>query len=213
MNNTQGIRQPSQQISLYDTLKNSYDIRDNQKSKFKNQGYVYDSDLSNHNEQVYYNPQSKKLLFTIAGTHNLSDVGTDIYGVLGGNLKSTNRYKEAQSILNKAKQRYNPNETTISAHSLGGSIAQYIAGKDDKVLTLDKGATFFQKSRPNEQSFRTSGDVVSLLNANSKNMTTLKNPNVKLTSNPLLYLSPTAHLYDAYNAHNIDNIKNEKIFV
>ena len=209
-----GIRDPTKKISLYDTLKNSYDTRDNQKSKFKNQGYVYDSDLSNHNQQVYYSPSQKKLLYTVTGTHNLlSDLGTDIYGVLGGNLKNTNRYKEAQNTLNKAKQKYKPNETTITAHSLGGTIAQYISGKNDKVLTLDKGATFFQKSRPNEQAFRSSGDLVSLLNANSKNMTTLKNPSTKLSRTPYTFFSPTAQIYDAYNAHNVDNIKNEKIFV
>ena len=30
-----------------------------------------------HNQQVYYNPNEKKLLMSVAGTHNLRDVGTD----------------------------------------------------------------------------------------------------------------------------------------
>ena len=190
-------------ITLHKALKNSYASRDQQKGAFKNEGFVYDGDLSNDNEQVYYNPNQKKLLYTVTGTHNLSDWGTDLYGVLGGNLKNTNRYKEASRVLEKAKKRYNPQQTSIASHSLGGSISQYIAGKNDKVFTLDKGATFGQKSRPNEKAYRTSGDLVSVLNANSKNMTTLKNPNYKTGIFPV----------DAYLSHNVDNIKKNNIFV
>ena len=192
----------NQQISLHQALKNSYASRDKQKGAFKNQGYVFDSDLSNDNEQVYYNPNQKKLLYTVAGTHNLSDVGTDLW-LLGGHLKDTNRYKEASRVLEKAKKRYNPQQTSIASHSLGGSISQYIAGKNDKVFTLDKGATFGQKTRSNEKAFRTSGDLVSVLNANSKNMTTLRNPNYKTRILPI----------DILNSHNVDNIKKNKIFV
>ena len=174
-------------ISFHQTLKNSYDIKDKQKSAFKNQGFVYDSDLSNHNEQVYYNPSQKKLLYTVAGTHNLRDWGTDAW-LAAGKLKDTNRYKEAKNILEKAKKRYNPKDTTIAGHSLGGTISQYIAAPTDKVFTLDKGATFGQKTRSNENAYRTAGDVVSLLNANSKRMKTLKNNNLSHT--PYSYFSP-----------------------
>ena len=69
-------------VSLHNVLKNSY------KSKpAKNMnGYELDKLLSNHNQQVYYNPNEKKLLLTVAGTHNLRDVGTDF--MLGiGKLK------------------------------------------------------------------------------------------------------------------------------
>jgi len=190
-------------ISLHKALKNSYSSRNKQKNAFKNEGFVYDSDLSNDNEQVYYNPNQKKLLYTVAGTHNLKDIGTDLW-LLGGHLKDTNRFKEAQNVLEKAKKRYNPQQTTITGHSLGGSIGQYVANKNDKVFTLDKGATFGQKTRSNEKAYRSSGDLVSALNANSTRMTTLRNPNIKTGFAPL----------DIYNAHNVDNIKkNNKIFV
>ena len=189
-------------ISFHKAVKNSYASRDKQKEAFKNEGFVYDSDLSNHNEQVYYSPSQKKLLYTIAGTHNLSDVGTDLY-LLGGHLKDTNRYKEAKTVLDKAKKRYNPQQTSIASHSLGGSVGQYVGSKNDKIFTLDKGATFGQKTRSNENAYRTSGDLVSVLNANSKRMTTLKNPNFKTGFLPL----------DIYNSHNIDNIKKNNIFV
>jgi len=189
-------------INLYNALNNSYASRDKQKGAFKNQGYVFDSDLSNDNQQVYYNPGQKKLLYSIAGTHNLRDIGTDAY-LMAGKLKDTNRYKEAQSTLEKAKKRYNPSETSITAHSLGGSIGQYIAGKNDKVYTLDKGATFGQPTRGNETAYRTSGDLVSLLSSNNTRMKTLNNPNFRTGILPI----------DILNSHNISNIKDKNIYI
>jgi triacylglycerol esterase/lipase EstA (alpha/beta hydrolase family) len=188
---------PNDELSFHDVLKNSYAPRSQQLGAFKNQGYVFDGDLSNDNEQVYYNPKKGKLLYSIAGTHNLSDVGTDAYAVLG-KFKDTNRYKEAKDILDKAKKRYNPKEVSVAGHSIGGLASQYVAGKNDKVTTLDK-AGIFQPTRSNEKSYRSSGDIVSLLSKSK----TLKNPNYKTGILPI----------DALNAHNVSNIKNDKIYV
>ena len=79
-------------LTLYDALKSSYgDVQ--ARDKLKSAGYNYDSMLSNHNQQVWVNPNEKKLLYNVAGTHNLSDWGTDAYLAVG-KLKSTNRYRE-----------------------------------------------------------------------------------------------------------------------
>jgi hypothetical protein len=80
----------------------------------ENHGYYLDKKLSNHNQQVYYKPDEKRLLVSVAGTHNLADWGTDL-ALATGNLKSTNRYKEASDILKKAKHKYNPTNTTVAA--------------------------------------------------------------------------------------------------
>jgi hypothetical protein len=88
-------------------------------------------------------------------------------------------------------------------YSLGGFIAGNISSKNDKVYTLDKASTIGQRVKKGEKALRTSGDVVSLLNYNSKHMNTLKNNNIKTGIIPI----------DIYNAHNVNNIKNEKIFV
>jgi len=127
-------------VNLYDSLKSSYGDK-KARQQLSNAGYKYDSMLSNHNQQVWYNPNDKKLLYNIAGTHNIKDVGTDLYLGLG-RLKDTNRYKEAKQTLENAKLKYGNDITTnISGHSLGGAIAQYVGNKNDKVYTLDKGAT------------------------------------------------------------------------
>jgi len=189
-------------LDLHKVLKNSYASQKEQEQAFKNDGYLFDKKLSNHNEQVYYNPNKKKLVMSIAGTHNIADVGTDLW-LAAGRLKDSNRYKEAESVLKRAKQKYNISNATLAAHSLGGAIGQYIASKNDRVYTLNKGATIGQKTRSNEHAYRTSGDLVSVLNANSTHVKTLKNPHIR-TSN---------FIVDAFNSHNVDNIKNKNILI
>jgi hypothetical protein len=188
-------------LKLYDVLKNGY------AHKNKNLGnYEYDNKLSNKHQQVYYNKQNNKMLFNVNGTNpfDYKDIMTDIYLAFGG-LKLTNRYKEAEQTLKNAREKYKPHETTLTGHSMGSSVVSYLGSKGakDKILTLDKGSSPFQKTRNIEKSYRTAGDVVSLLNANSKNTTTLPNKNLSTGLIPL----------DTLNSHNISNIKNEQIFV
>jgi len=194
-------------VKLYDALKSSYGDR-KARDQLKKAGYNYDSMLSNHNQQVWYNPNDKKMMVNIAGTHNLKDWGTDV-ALAFGKLKSTGRYKQAEKVLKQAKSKYgNDIQTNITGHSLGGSIAQKIGSKkdNDKVIALDSGYTIGQKTRSydgNQQHFRTKGDVVSLLGSNAKNMKTLKNNNIKTGILP----------YDVLKSHDIENIKNENIFI
>jgi hypothetical protein len=191
---------PNNEISFHDVLHNSYNPK---ADAFQKHGYDYDSELSNHNQQVYYNPSKKKMIYSVAGTHNISDVGTDFY--LGiGKLKDTNRYKEADDTLRKAKQKYQPTDVSIGGHSLGGAIAGYIADKDkDKVFTLNKGATIGQSIGSNENAFRTKGDQISLFNSWNRGVKTLK-PKNKDTG---------IALYDALKNHSIDNIHDKPIYI
>ena len=190
---------PTDNLSLHDVLKNSY-----AKNKSKSmKGYNLDEKLSNHNQQVYYNPTNKKLLFSGTGTHNLSDIGTDLY--LGiGKLKDTNRYKEADRILKQAKNKYGVNNAIIIGHSLFGTIAGYIGDPNtDHIYTLDKGATLGQPIRRGEHAYRSNGDAVSLLNANDPNMKNLINPNQQTGK----------FVKDILNAHNVGNTKYSNISI
>jgi hypothetical protein len=197
MNSVQPINNNSQ-LSLYDTLHNSYQPLREQKKFYKDKGYYLDKKLSNDNQQVLYNPTSKKLLYNIAGTHNLKDWATDAY-LLFGKVKDTNRYKEADNTLSQAKKKYGVS-ATITGHSLGGTLGNYLAKGDDKAYLLDEGATFGQRQRNNDnhQHFRTRGDLVSALVSRQSNVKTLPNKNVSK---------------DFIRAHNVENIKNAKIYV
>lgn len=211
------------ELNLHDVLKSSYANRDLQKKELAKNGYQYDSMLSNGNQQIYYNPKERKLLNTVTGTHNISDWGTDAY-LATGHLKDTNRYKEADNTLKEAKKKYGINTATIAGHSLGSTIGSYIAGKDDQFYGLDGGYTIGQKTRShngNHQHFRTSGDVVSALGANSKNLITIPTNDNGVISNIKNSISIGAATHplvgvaygirNAIHSHDIDNIKDSKI--
>ena len=183
-------------LDLHDVLKNSYDKKSNQANFLKDKGYTFDNELSNDNQQVYYS-NNGHLLFSVAGTHNVSDVGTDAK-LMTGQLKNTKRYQEAEMTFNKARAKYNPSRTTALGHSLGGSIASKLNA--DEIITLDKGAEFGAKTRNNEKAYRTSGDIVSVFASGGKNVKTLHKGGYNLTD-PLSW----------YKAHNISNIKDFNI--
>jgi tetratricopeptide (TPR) repeat protein len=190
----------SGQLDLHEVLKNSY----SNKHRENMNGYKLDKELSSKNQQVYYNPEHKKLVVSVKGTDMMSprDWGTDFY--LGiGKLKDTNRYKEAKSIYDKAKAKYNPMQSTAVGHSLGSSISNYITSGNDKSVGLDGGYTIGQTSRNNSKQYRSSGDVVSALGANASNMTTLKSPNIRTG----------VGLVDALRSHNVSNIAGQGILI
>lgn len=185
-------------LNFYDVLKNGYNKTKNQNMH----GYELDKQLSNHNNQIYYNKKDNKLLHNINGTNSFKDVVTDVY-LAAGKLKDTSRYKESHEKLRQAKEKYKLNDATVTGHSLGATIAGYIGGKNDTVITANKGATIGQKMRANETHHRTQGDIVSLLNGGSKH--TVNHRNLNQSSNSLLG--------DALKAHTITNLQDIHINV
>ena len=204
-------------VKLYDTLKASYGDKDAER-KLQEKGFIKDSSLSNHNQQVYANPKTKKLIFSVAGTHNASDWLTDGYLAVG-KLKDTKRYKEADKKYKQAKDKYSDYNFKTAGHSLGSAIAQGIAKPEDHVTTLNGGYTVGQKTRShggNFKSYRTQGDVVSLLGANSKNMKTIKNSGTSLIKNLVTSIKnkdPIGFVSNVLGSHQLENIKTSKLKV
>ena len=204
-------------LSFHSVLKNGY-----KQTKDNLNGYELDKSLSNDNYQTYFNPKDKKLLFNINGTHNAKDWITDGY-LAAGHLKDTSRYKESHKALRDAKNKYGVQNSIVSGHSLGGTIAGYIASKGDKVMTLDKGATIGQRVKNGETAYRSSGDLVSALNANSKHTKNLTNPNggsllgtiskaaIGVATGNFAPIVSAAK--SVLQSHDVDNIKDEAIFV
>ncbi len=176
-------KSPKKPSSLYKTLYGSYDK--SPKNHLADEGYELDAGLSNHNQQVYYNREKKKLVTAVTGTHNLSDVLTDVTLFTGG-LKHTKRYKEADKVLRTAKQKYQPQESTVVGHSLGGAIAKKIGSKSDRIITYNSGhLTKAYTLRKNETAIHTRGD-------------------------PLSALGPSTHVISSsnYNPHSVDHLRN-----
>lgn len=187
-------------LKFTDVLKNSYAKPEEQEKFGKDQGYVFDNELSSGNQQVYYNPTNKKLLLSVAGTHNLSDVGTDVKLLFGG-IKDTKRYKEASNILDSAKNKYGVDNALLVGDSLGGSIISKLGSDKDKIYSYNKGQTFGDTTGSNENAYRSAGDLVSFLGSGSGIKT--------IGSGSVL----NSGLRDYIDAHNISNIKDEQIFI
>ena len=187
-------------ISLYDTLNESY--KSNKDANRNLGGYMLDQDLSNDNHKVYYNKdkaRGDRVLVSYRGTSNLNDIGTDAYLALG-KLRDTNRFKQSDEVLHKAKHKYNEENAILAGHSLGNSLARATAKKHDKVIGYNAGngifGNNFNTKTDNERSYRTGGDWISLLS--NKKTKTLKNKN---------------WFQNALNNHTIENIKHEKLFI
>ena len=87
--------------NMYDVLEASYKNSHEQATSLSRFGYNRDEELSNDNQQAYFNPEKKKLIYTVTGTHNAKDWGTNAYLAVG-KIKDTNLYKSADSRLKKA---------------------------------------------------------------------------------------------------------------
>ena len=187
-------------VELYDVISAGYKDPKHQKNTLAKHGFIRDDSLSSHNNQVYYNPTQKKVIYNTTGTHNLKDWGTNFY--LGaGHLKNTTRYKEAHKGIRDAKTKYQGYNVMATGDSLGGAITRGIASKGDKIYTLNSASTIGQKTRTGENNFRVNHDPVSILNANSKHMKTIKNQNM-ITPSKLL---------NGYLAHVPSSIKHSGI--
>ena len=180
-------------LSLHGTIKNSYASEKDQSKYGSECGYEIDKQLSNHNQQIYYNPKSNHLLMSVSGTHNVSDVGTDLKMMTSG-IKSTDRYKQAEMTLGKAKAKYNPSSSTGVGHSLGGAVVSNL--NLDQKVTYNKAHTNpFTKTGKSEIALRTYGDVVSFASAGNKHTKNIRS-DVSLY-NPMTWAK----------VHNSDQIK------
>ena len=141
-NDSSETKPTSKNLDLYEVLKHGYTNDKAKQAEFaaKN-GYKLDSDLSNHNHQIYYNQKENKLLHNINGTQNIQDWKTNLYVGLGGG-KNTDRYREESDTHKKARDKYGNADTTITGHSQGGYHASQLA-KDfngTKAITYNKAA-------------------------------------------------------------------------
>jgi hypothetical protein len=170
-------------ISLKTAVKSAYGDKKS-KQKILNEGYVKDKKLSSANQKVFYNPETGNLLFNVAGSRTAKDFLYNDPMLAFGKLKQTDRYKQADKTLKKAKEIYNPIATTVVGHSLGSSIGAGITSKNDKFLGFNAGYTIGEPTRSKHgmhQQYRTKGDIVSILGSGAKNIKTLEGPKTTLS--------------------------------
>jgi hypothetical protein len=100
------------------------------KSDAKNIGnYVLDEELSTKRNKVYYDPNTKKAVHTIAGTDTMTDWSNNALIPLGLHEYS-NRHKNSEKIQNKANDKYGKSNVDLVTHSQSGHIAENLANKN-----------------------------------------------------------------------------------
>jgi hypothetical protein len=128
-------------------------------------GFFRDDSLSGQRAQVYYNPETKKTYVTHRGTASPQDVLTDVKLLFGN--KTGERFKYGKEIQKLAEQKYGSENVTTAGHSLGGSIAERVGRRSEKVITLNKPVTPFDvsytKVGAKQQDIKTRNDPVSIL--------------------------------------------------
>lgn len=184
-------------VSLYLPIKAGYGDK-SARAELGRLGYQYDSELSNDNEQFYYNSKKGKLIGNVSGTHNFNDGLTDL-ALAAGRLKQTKRFEEADSKYKQAREKYaGAKKTVLTGHSLGGGVVNYLAEGGVKGYTLDGAYSPFTKDRGNIKDYATKGDVISTFGHFDKGGV-LANPN--------------KNKYDPIAAHKVNNIKDSNIFI
>jgi hypothetical protein len=190
-----GTIQPKR-LKLYNALNIGYFRNEaKQRKRLKRFGYVLDGDLTNRERMVAYNPTSKKLLYVSNGTDftNANDLANDLLIALPIGPKTRGRVVEEKNTLLKAKEKYGVDKATVLGHSLGGNIVHYIGGAQDKIIEYNP-ALVNQKPRANETILKTKRDPFSTL-----------------ANNPTII--PGTEDITVIKAHNLENIREEPIFV
>lgn len=188
-------------LTLHKALKIGYLRNEAKQSKrLKAFGYRLDPELSTKEFTTAVNTRNGKVLFISNGTNptNVRDLYTDVFGIGLGRLKSTDRYKEAESAYLKAKQKYKDAPVTFVGHSLGGAIGTEMVKPEDRAIVYNAANSPFTKKKENVYSYRTAGDPFSAFDLQAK---TLDNA-----------VSITARL-NPIQPHNLSNIADKPIFV
>lgn len=167
----QGIRQPEISTNkIRDLLQASYSRNTPAREIGNKYGMRLDDSLSNAEQKVWVDRKNRPTI-AYTGTRRVSDWGTNL--LLATGLQGlSSRFRGAKELVEKVKQKYSA-PATIIGHSLGGSLAEYAGGKNNKVITLDKGVGLSGIGKTiskNQTDIRTSNDPVSLLSNTQKNL-------------------------------------------
>jgi hypothetical protein len=174
----------------YDLLKSSYLPQSEAAKRMQLKGYNYDKDLSSMNTKVYV--KDNKPIIVHRGSVTAKDWFDDGLIALGLG-KYGHRYKNAQRVTQKAKEKYDSLVDSVS-HSYGGWLTEN-SGADGNLITYNKavGLGDIGKRFPSNQlDIRTEGDIPSLLSY-------LQNSNKEIIHNKHLNKN-------SLNSHNLDNL-------
>ena len=144
--------------------------------KLKGTGFFLDTSLSDREHRVFVDPHTKKVVVAYTGTNPrslptlLGDVRSD-YNILMGTEARDPRFKHAVKQFKAALNKYQPQGYSLdtTGHSLGGSLATYVAKKlpnqVSENLSYDRGSGLKEpfRTRPkNTWDYSHEHDLISL---------------------------------------------------
>jgi len=162
-------------------------------------GLRLDDSLSNAEHKVYVDRKNRPTV-AFTGSRKVGDWGTNLLLGLGLEKYST-RFRDSKKLMEDVRKKYSA-PATILGHSLAASITEYVGGKKDKLITVDKGVGLsgIGKTIPKNQTvIRTSNDPVSLLSNTQKN----------LGKKIVIKDKKNFNLLDAHNYKYLDKLKNK----
>ena len=205
------LRNPYPELPLEEGLNVSYSPLEKTQKKLDPYGYKLDTELSTKENKVFYNPYNNKVVYSVAGTNPYStrDLGTDAYLAFLGQsgLKATNRYKEAESTLEKVRGKYKKAKKVLVGHSLGSSIVSNLANPNDQVKGFGTGSGLFSQGGKG-QSFRTFYDPFSYTSKD-----TLIPAYIPKKKGNLRGKEKVDYPTGLFPSHSFENLKGRNIFV
>lgn len=155
-------------------LNASYESNPVAKEQLENKGYVFDEELSNKKQKVFYDPETMTPKIVFKGTTDANEWLRN--PLLAFGLERFDpEFKKAQKVTKQVTEKYD-NKPDVFGHSRGSSKASYVSNLANKVYTYNKPSNLFESrifktSRPNEMNFRSTFDPVSALDIfKSKNL-------------------------------------------
>lgn len=122
--------------TLHDLIKSSYKRNNTAEDIGLSHGYRLDHELSNSEHKVFVNPDNQSSTIAFTGSRKAKDFLITDPAVVLGLGKYTQRYKDSQQVVNKAKEKYGDNINSIG-HSLGGFLSENVKGVKRK-YTVNK---------------------------------------------------------------------------
>ena len=129
--------------------------------------FILDSDLSSKTSRVFVNPNTEQVVVAHQGTKGLTDWGNNLAYALGGTklYKTTERYKEAKRVQDRASKKYGDENITTIGHSQGGLQAELLGQKGKEVITVNKATRPLSNKKGKKQyDISVKADLVSKLN-------------------------------------------------
>ena len=148
---------------LQGLINSSYMTNEDAKKIGKSLGFKLIHKLSSRDQKVFLDNQGNPFI-AYTGSRKFTDFAITDPALLMGFHGFTPRFRKSQALAEKVRSRYHKPITMVGS-SLGGSLSEYSANKEDKVITMNKGIGFTQigkKIHDKQTDLRSPTDLISM---------------------------------------------------